>query len=163
MQQNSICLIWMAIQSPGRKHLNSSLFSWLTSSSSSLFKQMYGNILGRVVLMVWHSSPSCSEFHCCRRFCIFNWFFWGSSGFISFQSPCTSSSHVCTCFLLWAAANWACQTTIDLIRSRTHTSTHTFKMLYLYLLIKFARAGLVFCRSSEGSTLNLLIYLPLQF
>lgn len=61
----------------------------------------------------------------CRRFPVINWFFWGSSGFISFQSLCTSSSHVCTCFLLWAAANWACQNTIDLIRSRTRTRAHT--------------------------------------
>lgn len=95
---------------------------------------------------------SCREFHCCcRRFCVINWFFWGSSGFISFQSPCTSSSHVCTCFLLSAAANCASQMTIDPIRSRTYT----FEMLYLYLLIKSAKASLE-NYGSAGFILNVI-------
>lgn len=93
---------------------------------------------------------------CCRRFCVINWFFWGSSGFISFQSQCTSSSHVCTCFLLSAAANCAFQTTIDPIRSRTYT----IEMLYLYLLIKLAKASLE-NNSSAGPLLNLLCGSPL--
>lgn len=35
-----------------------------------------------------HPSVPC---WCCRRFWAINWFFWGSIGFISFQSPCWSA------------------------------------------------------------------------
>lgn len=70
--------------------------------------------------LIWHIRAF--PFTVAGGFCVINWFYWGSSGFISFQSACTSRSHVCICFLLSAAASSASQTPADPIRSGIHTS-----------------------------------------
>lgn len=41
--------------------------------------------------------------------------------------------------------------------AHTLSCTHTFEMLYLYLLIKFARVSLEYYRSSAGFILNLFL------
>lgn len=81
----------------------------------------------------WKVSSRGPWLRCCRRFCVINWCFWGSSVFIAFQSPCTSSGHICTCFPLWAAANWAPPKPllIPSDHAQTHTHSHVKRFIWI--------------------------------